>query len=144
SGDGRRLVALSDTQLATSVWEVETGKEITLSGHAIAGSFAPDGRRVLTQQGELFDATSGAHLLSLVGHTDSVLVSRFNGDGTLIVTGSRDRPARVWEAATGKSLAILRGHTDSVADVAFSSDGKLVISGSADGSARLWGWKDSK
>lgn len=40
-------------------------------------------------------------------------------DGTLIVSGSRDKTARVWDAA-GKALYTLEGHSDHVVSVAFN------------------------
>jgi tetratricopeptide (TPR) repeat protein len=66
----------------------------------------------------------------------------FNPDGRTVLTGSRDKTARLWEAASGQPLATLR-HGSYVLAVAFSPDGRTVLTGSGDfskrrGEARLW------
>ena len=49
----------------------------------------------------VWDARTGAELLALTGHTDSVLCAAFSPDGTRIVTGSADGTAKVWSAGSG-------------------------------------------
>jgi WD40 repeat protein len=73
-----------------------------------------------------------------LGHTNQVTAVAFSGNGLLVVSGSKDRTARVWSATTGVELSIMSGHTKPVTSVAFSGDGKLVVSGSDDCTARVW------
>src|SRR5262249_55032575 len=72
------------------------------------------------------------------GHEDEPVSAAFSPAGTLLVTGSADKTARVWEAASGNEKYALRGHTDGVLVVAFSPDGKLVATGGKDGLVKLW------
>jgi WD40 repeat protein len=78
----------------------------------------------------VWDASTGAELNVLKGHTDSVNSVAFSTDGMRIVSGSYDKTVRVWDASTGAELNVLKGHTDSVNSVAFSTDGMRIVSGS--------------
>src|SRR5947199_42440 len=70
-----------------------------------------------------------------VGPVKSVGLS---GDGKRVLTGSKDKTARLWDAETGKTLQTFKGHTEWVESVALSRDGKRVLTGSGDNTARLW------
>ncbi len=72
------------------------------------------------------------------GHEGAVIRLAFSSDGKHVVSGSRDRTARLWDVASGHCLAVLRGHTDIVTRVGFLPDGHRVVSASLDGSIRLW------
>jgi WD40 repeat protein len=60
-----------------------------------------------------------------------------SADGQFVLTGSRDRTARLWSRA-GVELATYAGHAASVTAVAFSPDGRFALTASDDGTARLW------
>ncbi len=62
----------------------------------------------------------------------------FSPDGFFIVTGSKDKTARLWDGETGKPVAVLAGHDNEVESATFTPDGKQVLTASADGTARLW------
>jgi len=62
----------------------------------------------------------------------------FSVDGTLIVTASQDRTARVWDASTGKEKGVLRGHESEVVSAVFSADGTRILTASWDDTFRLW------
>jgi WD40 repeat protein len=55
-----------------------------------------------------------------------------------VLTGSKDKTARLWDAATGQEILAFTGHRSDVTSVAFSPDGARVLTGSADKRARLW------
>ena len=61
----------------------------------------------------------------------------FSGDGTHIVSGSKDKSVWVWNASTGADFKTLNGHTEIVLSVAFSNDGTHIVSGSLDRSVRV-------
>jgi len=73
----------------------------------------------------------------LVGHFDDVNSVSFSPDGTLVVTSSRDKDARVWDARTGRLVQILRGHFGPVAAASFSPDARWVVTAGPH-SAGLW------
>jgi WD40 repeat protein len=62
----------------------------------------------------------------------------FNPKGSLIVTASLDKTARIWDIASGKEIAILRGHDQTLSSAAFSPNGLLIVTASADKTARIW------
>jgi WD40 repeat protein len=67
-----------------------------------SASFSADGARIVTAGADgtakVWDAKSGAELLTLKGHLDAVTSASFSADGSRIVTGSDDNTAKVWEA----------------------------------------------
>ena len=47
----------------------------------------------------MWDAQTGAEVLTLKGHTGHVTSASFSPDGSRIVTGSWDNTAKVWDCA---------------------------------------------
>jgi WD40 repeat protein len=72
------------------------------------------------------------------GHRDVVDCMDSSPDGRQIVSGSRDRTARIWDAESGRVLATLVGHEGLIFCVRFSPDGRRIVTGSSDGTARIW------
>ncbi|MEQ9626028.1 nSTAND1 domain-containing NTPase [Coleofasciculus chthonoplastes] len=70
-------------------------------------------------------------------HQGYVMAVAFSLDGKQILTGSRDKTARLWDNQ-GNLIQELTGHQGSVYAVAFSPDGKQILTGSFDNTARLW------
>jgi len=87
---------------------------------------------------KVWDAKTGAELLTLKGHTNDVRSVCFSPDGSRIVTGSFDKTAKVWDAKTGAELLTLKGHTERVNSVRFSPDGSQIVTGSDDMTAKIW------
>ena len=77
--------------------------------HSVA--FTPDGRRVITGEREelvmMWDAATGAHVRTFVGHSAEILSIVPSPDGRTMLTGSRDGTARLWDLATGRELLAL-------------------------------------
>ena len=68
----------------------------------------------------IWNASTGAALHQLYGHTELVKSVAFSHDGTHIVSGSCDYSVRVWDALTGATLQQqLNGHIISCSDVTF-------------------------
>ena len=63
----------------------------------VSASFSPDGSRIVTASwdgtAKVWDAESGAELLTLKGHAAQVTSASFSPDGSRIVTGSVDNTA---------------------------------------------------
>jgi tetratricopeptide (TPR) repeat protein len=59
---------------------------------------------------KVWDARSGAEVLSLRGHTSIVIAVSYSPDGTRLASASGDNTVKVWDARTGKS------HSDSWAE----------------------------
>ena len=65
----------------------------------------------------------------------------FNHDGTTVLTGSKDKTARLWDAATGMPLGPPIPHSGSVLNVltvAFSPDDNFFATGNGAGGARVF------
>lgn len=57
---------------------------------------------------EIFDATSGNLLHSLIGHTDIIIVVSFSACGKYIITGSHDKTVKIWNALSGKCVKTIK------------------------------------
>jgi WD40 repeat protein/tetratricopeptide (TPR) repeat protein len=62
----------------------------------------------------------------------------FSPDGRSILTGSRDRTARIWDRELGQPVGRLLDFGSQVSSVAFSPDVKDLIAAGRDGKVRLW------
>ncbi|KAG8722960.1 hypothetical protein FRC09_005362 [Ceratobasidium sp. 395] len=106
-------------------------------------AFSPDGRRIASACGDglarVWDAETGAALLSLEGHTDGVLCVAYSPDGQRIATGSSDCTVRIWDSRTGAEVCEpLEGHSGVIWCLTFSPAGKHLASGSFDHTVRVW------
>ena len=74
----------------------------------------------------------------LHGHTDRVDSAVFDPSGSVVLTASTDRTARIWDVRTGRPLMTFPGHRLMLTSASFSPNGQIVLTTSADGTARLW------
>ncbi|KAF1880998.1 hypothetical protein Lal_00023028 [Lupinus albus] len=82
----------------------------------------------------VWDSDTGTCETTLNGHKGAVTSLRYNENGSLLASGSKDNDIILWD--TG--LFRLRGHRDQVTDVVFVSSGKKLISSSKDKFLRVW------
>src|SRR5207248_812541 len=85
-----------------------------------------------------WDRTLHSELLTLKGHTDSVLTVAYSADGKRLASASKDQTVKVWNATNGQETLTLKGHTDTISCVAFSADGKRLVSASSDRTVKVW------
>jgi hypothetical protein len=81
---------------------------------------------------------SHPELLTLRGHTNTVLRLAYSPDGRRLASGSADRTVKVWDLGTGQEVLSLKGHTHLIWATAFSPDGRQLASASEDHTVRVW------
>jgi WD40 repeat protein len=87
---------------------------------------------------KIWDASSGACLQTLEGHSGMVTSVAFAHDSTRLASGSLDRTVKIWDASSGACLLTLEGHSGLVYSVAFSHDSTRLASGSSNSTVKIW------
>jgi WD40 repeat protein/serine/threonine protein kinase len=155
NGTGETALAVDAVNQRIHLWKfvgdnLSTEKPTVMNfsdGRLASAIFAPSPRG----PGLLVLGGSDVQLLSLITKETleryaphgGVTSANFSPDGKRIVTGSRDRIARIWDIESGADLKKFQGengHTDSVNSSVFSpdADGKYVLTASDDGTVKLW------
>jgi WD40 repeat protein/serine/threonine protein kinase len=107
-------------------------------------AWSPDGRLIGTggsvggnDQNDviLWDARTGAKLLTLKGHTGDIGYLAFSPDSSRLVTTGDDDRAIVWDTSTGARLHTIPNVRNGAGT--FSPDGRRIVLGSIDGSAEV-------
>ena len=125
-----------------------------LAGHTTSVSavaFSPDGTRICSGDAgglAILNAVSDGTELARMAHAEAVTSVAYSpGNSNLVLTGCRDRVARMWNsngqlvqqyAPVTSGGTLLAGHADGITAVAFAKSGTLVLTGSADATAKIW------
>jgi serine/threonine protein kinase len=108
----------------------------------VSATFSPDCRRFVAvgryNMLKIWDATTGAELLTLDGHRGQVYGLTFDPNGQRLASAGEDGVVQVWDAITGRKLLTLAGQLDLVYGVAFSPDAQRLATASRDQTVRLW------
>lgn len=83
-------------------------------GRSQFGVFSKDSSRLVYAIGNnalVVDVESGTEVCRLAGHSSSVSLARFSGDGKKIISVGQDETIRVWNSETGKQLAQVSANT---------------------------------
>jgi WD40 repeat protein len=148
SPDGRRLATTSKG--VVRLWDVASGQALATFETDAAPSFvyfSPDGERLLISDppsvapgdcARVLDARTGRPLLTLRGHSGSVIDAAFSPDGERLATLGRDNTLRLWDARSGREVLLLRVPGELFARVLFSPDGRRLAVGSHDGAVHVW------
>jgi WD40 repeat protein len=126
--------------------EANIGYRTLLAAHGelvYSATFSPDGERVVagSQDGtaRIWDAASGAELLTIRSPGGWVASVAFSPDGERVATGTQG--GTIWDAASGAELQKLptAGKRFGVVSVGFSPDGERVVTATgAHGTATIW------
>ncbi|KAI8811642.1 WD40-repeat-containing domain protein [Cladochytrium replicatum] len=74
----------------------------------------------------------------LVGHVRSLTKIKYNRDGDLLFSVSKDSKPCVWFSHNGERLGTFNGHNGTVWDLDISYDSKRLLTASADATMRMW------
>lgn len=74
----------------------------------------------------------------LKGHERSITVVKFNYDGDLLFTASKDHLPSVWRTENGDRLGTFHGHKGTIWDLDISRFSTRLLTASADATVRLW------
>ncbi|KIY51537.1 WD40 repeat-like protein [Fistulina hepatica ATCC 64428] len=72
------------------------------------------------------------------GHERSLTQIKFNADGDLLFSSSKDQLINVWFSRNGERLGTYSGHNGTVWTIDVDSESKYMVSGAADNTLRLW------
>ena len=91
----------------------------------------------------VLDVVTGSRISALSGHTKSVASLSFSSDGTLLVSGGRDKTIKLWDIQTGGVMKTLNS-THPVSAVSISPDTVTIASGPHGNEIRLWDVRTGK
>jgi len=80
----------------------------------------------------------------LQGHERSLTQLKFNAEGDLLFSCSKDHIINVWFSHNGERLGTYDGHNGTVWTIDVDSQSRFLVSGSADNQLRLWNVANGK
>ena len=99
---------------------------------------------VVGEGGFLLGGAQPQRPLQLIGHSRPITVLKYNHDGDLLFTASKESSVGgthnlcLWLVETGERVGTYTGHTGAVYSLDVTRDSKYLLTGSADATARLW------
>ena len=145
SDDGTRLLTVTMEGDAAG-WDIETGAQrgsvhIAAGSNLLGAALSRDGSRAVScgtdRLTRVWDAHTGAQLLTVGGHTDVVWKCVFSPDGKRLLTASHDGSAMIWDLDTGATITAIR-HGDVLHWARFSPDGSRFLTVGVQGVIKVW------
>jgi len=138
-----RLIDVSTGNII-NVFDCQQGYEPTTC-HVNAVCFSPDGKSLLVAGGKckaynmsLWDVSSAKIITTFNGLENIPNTICFSKDGSMVLSGGKDKPLVLWDAATGNRLKVFKGHTQEVEQVQLSPDNKYIVSLARNNEVKLW------
>jgi WD40 repeat protein len=100
--------------------------------------FSPDGTRIASRDGTVWDSETGAVVYELLNGGSYAIIAFLPHDSQRVVASAGNQLV-ILDSETGTILgATFEGHADSVTCVAFSPNVTQIVSGSEDNTVRVW------
>ncbi|KAI8907160.1 WD40-repeat-containing domain protein [Gorgonomyces haynaldii] len=80
----------------------------------------------------------------LAGHTRALTKIKYNREGDLLFSVSKDNQPCVWYSHNGERLGTFSGHNGTIWDLDVSHDSLRLLTASADSSCRMWSVENGK
>ena len=96
------------------------------TSHLISISFLPKKRNLFQKP------------LMLHGHERAITKIKYNREGDLLFSASKDKQPNVWYSLNGERLGTFNGHNGSVWCIDVNWDTTRLLSGSGDNTLRVW------
>jgi WD40 repeat protein len=152
SPDGDRIVASSQRDLVSVIWDVNTGETTVLeqgdlSCFLASPSWSPEGDRFVTgcvkrevkdTPARIWDAASGRELMRLESDDGNSLVVDWSPDGKSIAVAYSEMMIRIWDTESYQPASRYSGHADIIADLRWSPNNERVVSADGGGFVRVW------
>jgi WD40 repeat protein/serine/threonine protein kinase len=152
SPDGDRIVASSQWDLVSVIWEVKTGEIIELEQgdlecYLASPSWSPGGDRFVTgcvkrevkdTPARIWNAETGQELERLEGEDGNSLVVDWSPDGSSIAVAYSEMSIRIWDLETTQPGTRYTGHADIIADMHWSPNSQRLVSADGGGFIKVW------
>jgi WD40 repeat protein len=129
------------------LWDTATSKQLetTFATRSVVAqaAFSPDAKTILARLvggddvARVFDSETGKAIGAALRHQSQVAQAWFSPDGTLVLTASADRTARLWDAATGLPIGPVWQNDRNTPYGRFTEAGRSVLI-VRDGSIARW------
>jgi WD40 repeat protein/energy-coupling factor transporter ATP-binding protein EcfA2 len=153
SPGGDRIVASSQSDQVSLIWEVNTGEIIELGQGDLecflsSPSWSPGGDQLVTgcvrrelkdTPARIWDAATGQELARLEGTDGNSLVVGWSPDGTSIAVAYSEMVIRTWDAESARPTTRYSGHADIIADLGWSPNSQRLVSADGGGFVKVWG-----
>ena len=132
SPDGR-LIAVAGVAGRVGLWETAGWESLGgIDAPASAVAFAPDGRKIVLNDGSMWDVTT----LGMIREVPSADSHFFSPDGRLLASANTD--LTLLDMSTLQEVWHLAGRSN-VAGAVFSPEGRILVAAMAEGVLNLWG-----
>ncbi|HAC62028.1 MAG TPA: hypothetical protein DCF68_00470 [Cyanothece sp. UBA12306] len=158
SADGK-LIASGSHDGTINLWNPQgiLLESLSQSGRVITVDFSPKGNLLATANDEgtikIWQVELSAQKVQVSSYKDlpghqndscqefkkcQINDLKFNPQGTILASGSRDGTIKLWNVTDGTPINTLKEHQNDINHISFSPDGQLLASRSSDKVVKLW------